>query len=302
MPLPSCILCGPDTSVFLYPATVRESDVSSAVFSARRMPDRLHGEIFRCRRCGLVYPRTFIDPAILGRLYKESTHTYGDMEYSISRTYYRYINRAVRLLDTDAPRSSVDIGCGNGFMLPIFQKMGFDAWGIEPSADAIAKADPSIATHILHGMVSENLLPPDRFDFLSCFQTLDHLQDPIGFVRLCLRTLKPGGVALFINHNIGGFTARLLGERCPMLDIEHTYLHTKRSMRMLCEKAGFTDIKVFSVRNNYPLWYWFYLLPIQSSWKKKCVERLKKMRLGNLTVPLFAGNLGLIARKPSSRP
>ncbi len=302
-----CILCGTnDHATLLYPATVRREDMNRDVFSARRMPDRLHGDMLRCTTCGLVYPRDLPDPEMLAGLYRESRHTYGEMEPFIRRTYLRFIRMAIRRLGVHSPLSSqsktlasVDIGCGNGFLLQALTDLGFDASGIEPSADAIANADPRIRGKILHGMASPELLPPGSADLLTCFQTLDHALDPVTLVGLCHRALRPRGVALFINHDIGSLTARLLGERCPMIDIEHTYLHTKHTVHALFERAGFRDIAVFPVRNDYPLWYWLHLLPIGTAGKASLIAWSRKTGIGNITIPLYAGNLGLIATRGS---
>ena len=102
---------------------------------------------------------------------------------------------------------------------------------------------------------------------------------------------------LFINHNIASFTARILKERCPMIDIEHTFLHTPSTMRALFDEKGFIDISVFGVRNDYPLHYWAHLLPGPQTLKMPIVRFLKHSPLERIVIPLYAGNLGLIARK-----
>lgn len=295
-----CILCGTnDHAATLYPATVTLEDFNPTVFSARRSPDRIHGEILRCARCGLVYPREILDPPLLAELYRESTHTYAGMELFLRRTYLRYVKKALaRFPKKGEGRKSMDIGCGNGFLLPDMRKLGFDAYGLEPSSDAVARAEPDMRSRIRLGMASPETLPPQSFDLVTCFQTLDHIADPVAFLRVCFASLTPGGVVLFINHNIASWTAKILGELCPMIDIEHTYLHTKGTMRLLFERAGFTDIEVFSVRNDYPLWYWIHLLPLAPSRKTALMKIMRPFR--NLVLPLSAGNLGLIARKPPS--
>ncbi len=258
----------------------------------------MHGEILRCEGCGLVYPRTLIDEAALARLYRDGAYTYGDLEPHIRAIYARHIRRAMRSLPTKGERRSIDIGCGNGFMLEEMRRLGFEASGIEPSADAIALADPSVRPHIVQGLASPSLLPAERFDLLTCFQTLDHVPDPAAFVALCLSALRPGGVALFINHDVGSFTARLLGERCPMIDVEHTFLHTKRTMRLLFERAGFEQVTVFPVANAYPLRYWLHLLPVSPKARKAALSIAGLLHAQSLVIPLFAGNLGLMARRP----
>lgn len=296
-----CILCHTnDFARELYPSNVRESDLNVHVFSARRLPDRLHGRILRCGACGLVYASPLLDTSRLADLYAKSTYTYNEEEPYIQRTYGRYIARARHVLQHQAkPLSYLDVGCGNGFMLQEALAQGFEeVCGVEPSQHAIDQANPSVRSRILHGMFSRTLMGDRRFDLVTCFQTLDHLTEPVAFVRECLSILKPGGAVLFINHNIASLTARLLGEHCPMIDIEHTYLHTPATMRRLFSEQGFTDIQVFAVRNDYPIHYWMHLVPGPHALKTSVIRRLKSIALGRIVLPLYAGNLGLIARKP----
>ena len=51
--------------------------------------------------------------------------------------------------------------------------------------------------------------------------------------------VAPGGVVLSLNHNVEAFSARLLKERSPIIDIEHTHLYSPSTQRMLFEEAGF---------------------------------------------------------------
>ncbi len=294
-----CALCGTnDHAKILYAATVNPEHLNPEVFSARRLPDRLHAEILRCGRCGLVYPRTLIDSKILAALYERSKFTYGDQQRYICATYSRYVRKAMESITSPRPWSLLDIGCGNGFMVAEALRLGFDeAQGIEPSEDAIASAPIDIRPRLKQGMFSAASVNDQRFDLLTCFQTLDHIPDPVSFVRDCFSLLKPSGIALFINHNIASWTARMLGERCPMIDIEHTYLHTPQTMRTLFDRAGFTDIHTFSVRNDYPLSYWLHLVPGPKKAKIALIQILKSVGIGNVVIPLYPGNVGLIGKK-----
>lgn len=296
----TCIICSSNAHIReLYASTLKAEHLNEEIFSARRLPDRIHGRIVRCSSCGLVFADPLIAKETLKKLYKDSHYTYSGEETSIERTYGRYLGKLLaHLKNRPHPLSYIDIGCGNGFMLRIGKQLGFDECvGVEPSTHAIEQADEDIRPSIIQGMFSVDILRGRQFDALSCFQTLDHIPDPRAFVRECLKTLKPGGMALFINHNIGSIPAKLLGEKCPMIDIEHTYLHTSRSMHTLFTQEGFEEIDVFAVRNDYPLHYWIHLFPMPRTLKQLLIHMLKESHL-DIHIPLYAGNLGLIAKKP----
>ncbi len=114
----------------------------------------------------------------------------------------------------------------------------------------------------------------------------------------CFDILRPGGHILALNHNVSAWSARMLGERSPIVDIEHTYLYSPETMRRLFAKAGFVAAQVRSVRNTYSLSYLAQLVPFPPTLKRRLLPRLRAGRAGGVTVTVPLGNLCLIARKP----
>src|SRR3982074_2936789 len=73
-----CAICGPDAPAQeLYPPTSSEPPFTLRVFSARRLPARLHYRMVRCRSCGLVRSDPVADEATLSRLYERNGFDYG---------------------------------------------------------------------------------------------------------------------------------------------------------------------------------------------------------------------------------
>jgi SAM-dependent methyltransferase len=52
-------------------------------------------------------------------------------------------------------------------------------------------------------------LPDERFDYISCVEGVEHLQDQFHFVRECRRVLKPGGRLVLSTPNILNLASRL---------------------------------------------------------------------------------------------
>src|SRR5271168_2866756 len=75
----SCAICGTaGLAEELYAANFSPDALNPEVFSARRLPDRLHYRLVRCSSCGLVRSDPVADTELLGRLYERSTMTYQD--------------------------------------------------------------------------------------------------------------------------------------------------------------------------------------------------------------------------------
>ena len=92
-------------------------------------------------------------------------------------------------------------------------------------------------------------------------------------------------------------SAKLLGRKSPIFDIEHLQLFSPASMRALLDSAGFSRIETYSVFNRYPLKYWAKLFPFPNGLKSGLMALLDKSRVGRWVVPLPAGNLAAIAFK-----
>jgi SAM-dependent methyltransferase len=267
------------------------------VFSARRLPDRLHYRMVSCTACGLVRSDPVADAESLAALYARSTFDYGTETAALRLTYGRYLKHA-RTFVPDA-RRLLEIGCGNGFFLEEALAQGFaEVHGVEPSAEAAAAAQPHVGPKIVVDVLRSGLFPTGSFDVICAFQVLDHLPDPDMALAECHRLLKPGGVFLCLQHNIEALSARLLGEASPIIDIEHTYLYSRGTLRRLFEKAGYEILAAGSAWNTYRLAYLLRLLPLPAQLKTVLQAICRWTRLGECapTVPL--GNLYQIARRP----
>lgn len=293
----ACPICGDDAhDREVYAANFQPGDLDPEVFSARRMPDRLHYRMVRCAACGLLRSNPILPVEELSRLYRASHFTYqGEAEFT-RKTYAHYLKRALRVKPQVA--SLMEVGCGSGFFLAEAQALGVrELHGVEPSEEAISHAPEGLRPAIRCALYGEETFAPDSFDAVCAFQVFDHVPDPAATLRACFKHLKPGGLALFINHDSGALTNRLLGERSPIVDVEHTALYDRRTMRRILEKTGFTVREVFRVKNTYPVNYWARLAPLPAGLKKAAVGWLAGSAVGRLPVGLYAGNLGAIATK-----
>jgi SAM-dependent methyltransferase len=280
-----------------WPATFDPDAFSARVFSARRLPDRIHYRMVTCNKCGLVRSDPVADEELLAMLYASSSFDYGQEVQSLQVTY----GRALRWLEAGAQRREtlLEIGCGNGFFLAQARRQGWgEVRGVEPSADAVAQAPAELDGAIVQDMMRGGLFEPESFDAVCLFQVLDHISQPLELLAECAAVLRPGGQILALNHNVAAVSARLLGERSPIVDIEHTYLYSPATMRSLFAKAGFVDARVRSVRNTYSLAYLAQLLPFPAAIKSRLLPGLRAGLAARMRVTVPLGNLCLIARKP----
>ena len=280
----------------IYAASLPPDALTPATFSARRLPDRTHHRLVRCRRCGLVRSDPIVDQESMLALYRASTFAYEHELDGLKATYARALRRLSGLVPSR--EGLLDVGCGNGFVLELALDLGWrGVRGVEPSQDAIAHAPARVAPMIESGFLQRGMFAPASFDAVTLFQVLDHLADPGAVLCEIRRLLRPGGVILALNHNVDAWSARVLRERSPIFDIEHTYLYSPETMRRLFSQAGFDVISVKPVRNTYSIGYLVHLAPLPHGPKASFLPRLKQSKIGQIMLTLPLGNLCLLGRR-----
>jgi len=297
-----CTLCGPAAKKTVkFPANFNEADLNAAIFSARRSPDRKHFCLVECNSCGIIYSDPACDPSLLSALYQQGKVNYGTQEEQIYQSYSVVLDRALkRITKRD---TFVEIGGGRGFMLKYGSQHGFkNLIEVEPSVDAERKFTPPHShpnAKFIRNIFIPGVLPKNSVSFSCFFQMLDHVPEPIEFLKSVHDAMEPGGVAVCVTHNTQALSAKLLNKKSPIYDIEHTYLFNPSNLSKLFAQAGFTQIESFSVSNRYALRYWLNLTPLPVFIKRGLLSVFELIGLADVKIKLNAGNFGVIGVKPS---
>ncbi len=293
-----CAICGNNrNAVVLYRANFEDKNLNEKTFSARRTPDRIHYRFLLCKKCGLIFSSPILSSERIKKLYKKSDFTYSNEAHYLANTYGYYLEKVL----PESGRKNLkllDIGCGNGFFLEKAKLMGVGhVFGVEPGKESVKKARSDVRKNIKIDVLRPGLFGKNYFDVICCFHTLDHVIDPNDFLKTVNNYLKPGGKILFITHNTSGLSVRLFKEKSPIFDIEHVYLFNPNTLSIVFIKNKFKKIKVFNLKNTYPLSYWLRLLPFSKDLKDILIPIFQKLKFLNIPLSLKAGNIVIIAEK-----
>lgn len=294
-----CPICGSGNNYTLvYRENFREEDLNKDVFSARRLPDRIHYRIVRCNRDGLLRSNPILDNLSIIDFYKKSRFTYESEIGNLIASYLSVLDHVLVNLNKSA--RILEVGCGNGFMLKALCDRGYkNVFGIEPSIDAVQRSDAAVKDRITPDVLKPGIFPESTFDLIFCFQTFDHIQDPNSFLRLCHQLLAQKGSILIFNHDIDSLPVRILREYSPVIDIEHTYFYSGETLKKILEIDKFRIIKFFSASNLVSLRHLVWLMPFSIS-LKKIILNLKNglfQKVLNSRIRIKLGNLCIIAVK-----
>jgi SAM-dependent methyltransferase len=291
-----CPGCGSTDRVPFAPANIDPNALGSFAFASRKLPEYMHYALVVCRACDLLYANPAPDRRSLEAAYHDAAFDASDESRYAGQTYAGYLPGIIEHFPDRV--GALDIGTGDGAFVEQLLDHGFeDVVGVEPSAAPIAAAKPAIRPLLRHGPFRASDFAPRSLRLVTCFQTIEHVYDPLQLCRDTFELLKAGGALFMVCHDRRALLARILGLKSPIFDIEHLQLFSAQAVRALLERAGFSRIEVHTVVNRYPLNYWARLFPLPSKLKPKALELIRWSGVGAIQLAARVGNLAVIGYK-----
>lgn len=161
-----------------------------------------------------------------------------------------------------AGKRILDFGCGGGIFSEAAARAGAKVVGCDISPGAIRAAKEHAAQNKI-GVEYRNggvdLSEAGKYDVLTCFEMLEHAEDPAQVVADAAAMLKPGGVAIFstINRTLRAF-ALMIGGLEYALKILPAGTHEYRKFVAPRELAGMCADCGLSVRRVVGMQYSFF--------------------------------------------
>ncbi len=178
------------------------------------------------------------------------TYKTGLTEYLIESTYPAFVsNLTLTLKDLDWPFKAndqihlLDIGCGNGFFLQYIKENfnGIKTEGLDLSQECVNKCiEKGLNVHI--GDIF-SLDETKKFEFITMFHVIEHVQNPIDWIKKIHSMLLPNG-EFIIETPVYGLVAESFKENWRyFMPVEHLNIFSKDAMLNTLRNNGFEIIK-----------------------------------------------------------
>lgn len=186
----------------------------------------------------------------------------------------------------------LDIGCGHGFFLQIAKEAGWDAFGLDLCEPAVEYAN-SKGLNVTNFSLLEKNYKDEEFDVVTMFYVLEHLPDPLQYLREIYRILKTDGILfLRVPHTTPIVKAlKIINIPNKLYDApSHISDFSPSTIKVFLQKAGFTDIYTYIAGVTYPAPFYKSIISVLSGSLAEFLYRasLKKYLLPGISKSTIA--------------
>lgn len=212
-------------------------------FSVRYEKNNLH--VIECNDCSFTFIPPFYRKQIRYENYKDEAVTQairsGNNWLKIQRHKLRF-----KLIKKYKKNGSLfDLGAGWGHFMLAGQQLGYDVYGIEISEQnyLYSKNDLNLP---VDKMDFFDMKEEKKFDIVTLWDVLEHIDDANPFVAKCAAVTKPGGILVLQVPQIDSYIAKRKKEKWLMMGLDHVNYFSKKTIRQILSQHGFEVIKIKS--------------------------------------------------------
>lgn len=215
--------------------------------------------LVRCASCGLVFTSPRYSEAYVRRMYETRYYERAqgylssqledplDAELCLARSLFKRCAGA----NSPAPPRMLDVGCGGARIVRTFQQCGWEAVGIDISAEATSEGRSRGLDLRCTGIQDKGL---GDFDLVCAFHVLEHVHSPKEFILQSRNRLRKNGYLLLEVPNYASYRARNMRERWPYLYPDsHLYQFTPLTLEEYVRRHGFSVVETRRIGGRGPL-------------------------------------------------
>lgn len=204
--------------------------------------------VVQCRNCQLHFMNPMPDISWLENHYRQRA-LYG-AESDFSQDYRNSIadkqslfNQLLlpKLSDDPLGKIAVDFGCGSGYVVKAFCNLGLVGIGFDLNLNAPSKARALFDVDVRNGGLE--LLEDLSVTIFSIFEVLEHMTDPVGFLKAVSSKLHPDSLLIGTVPNYHGLGRYIFGINSSSLSQpEHVIYFDSSTLDRTLRSAGYIPL------------------------------------------------------------
>ncbi|MDO8609261.1 MAG: class I SAM-dependent methyltransferase [bacterium] len=200
-------------------------------------------QILRCKNDNIFISQTAskTNKLLYGRTY------YQEPPYSSNFNMWYFQNKLDEILKIYRKKniSILDVGCGWGDFLEIVKKAKIPYLGIDTSKEAIGICRSKKLNCKYVDVQTLSRISSQKYTVITCFQTIEHLPNPISFLKSVRSLLHKNGIIIFTTPNNDSPFRKILGPYWPVYNTDsHFVFFDSRTLQKTLKKSGFYNIIV----------------------------------------------------------
>lgn len=152
---------------------------------------------------------------------------------------------ALRLIEGNNPAGDarlLDIGCSIGVFPKLAKELGVEVYALDTAEEAIRYGRENFGLkNTIVGTIDDIPANWKDFDFITCFQVLEHIDEPLHFIEKIYKLLKAGGYFIMSVPNRNRLSVKLRLRDKWDYPPHHLTRWSKASLEFSLDNLGFTN-------------------------------------------------------------
>ena len=139
----------------------------------------------------------------------------------------------------------LDVGSGLGVFPYEIKKIGWNCYANEPGIEAANFIKKKLNIKVFKCNF-EKISTNKKFDIITLNKILEHVNNPVNFLKIAKRLLKPNGIIYFEVPD--GESALKVSKNCQEFTIEHLTVFAFQSIMSLINKTNLIPLKIERIK------------------------------------------------------
>lgn len=140
----------------------------------------------------------------------------------------------------------LDVGCGEGWILELAMKKGWQAYGTEFSSKAIEICEKK-GIKMYSGVLQSEKIREKDFDVIVSSETIEHINNPREELANIHQLLRKGGIFYITTPNFNSYLRRMMKDKYAIIKYpEHLSYYTTTTLNKLLKETGFSKARLMT--------------------------------------------------------